>query len=63
MKKIKWYYKALINSAAGISGLICFNFFGGLIGVTIGINIVTWLCVAVLGMPGFAMLLFLKLFL
>lgn len=42
---------------AGLVGLFAFSQVGGLIGVTLGVNLINALVVALLGMPGFGLLL------
>ena len=42
---------------AGLAGLFAFSQVGGLIGVTLGVNLVNALVVALLGLPGFGLLL------
>ena len=46
--------------AAGLAGLFVFGQVGGLIGVTLGVNLVNALVVALLGLPGFGLLLLLN---
>ena len=45
--------------AAGLAGLFVFGQVGGVIGVTLGVNLVNALVVALLGLPGFGLLLLL----
>ncbi|MCK9479857.1 MAG: pro-sigmaK processing inhibitor BofA family protein [Firmicutes bacterium] len=59
-KPIKWFLKLIINCALGFVCLIIFNLLGGLFGLYIGINIVTAITVGLLGVPGLAMILLLK---
>ena len=46
--------------AAGLAGLFVFGQVGGLIGVSLGVNLVNALVVALLGLPGFGLLLLLN---
>lgn len=45
------------RTAAGLAGLFAFSHVGGLIGVTLGVNLVNALVLALLGAPGFGLLL------
>ena len=45
------------RTLAGLAGLFAFSQVGGLIGVTLGVNLVNALVVALLGLPGFGLLL------
>lgn len=62
-RPLKWLLKLLLNSAAGALLMFVFNFFGGFAKFTIGINPASILTVGLLGIPGFALLILLKLFL
>ena len=44
----------------GLAGLFAFGQIGSLIGVTLGVNLVNALVVALLGVPGFGLLLMLN---
>lgn len=59
-RPIKLLFKLIINSALGCLGIVLFNLAGGILGLSIGVNIVTALTVGILGMPGFALILFLQ---
>ncbi len=50
----------VLHTAAGWAGLYIFNFLFSALGMTIGINIVSATCVAVLGLPGLLLLILLK---
>lgn len=64
MLSMKNIIKIIINSIIGILGLFIYNaILSGLTGIYIGINIVTVLVVAILGVPGFILLLLLNLIL
>ncbi|WHH57105.1 pro-sigmaK processing inhibitor BofA family protein [Petroclostridium sp. X23] len=60
---LKIVIKLLYNSILGGIALVIINFFGGFIGVHVGINPLTALIVGVLGIPGMALLLLLQFFL
>jgi inhibitor of the pro-sigma K processing machinery len=60
---IKWLFKALINCAIGAGALFAFNFVGQLFDFTLGFNPGSILTVGILGIPGFMLLLFLKVYL
>ena len=60
--QIKFLIRLLINSLIGVAFLLIFNFLGAYTGVIIGVNIFTALITGLLGIPGFVMLLILKLF-
>lgn len=59
-RPLKMLFKIVISSALGCVGLIIFNFFCGLIGLYIGVNIATATTLGILGLPGLAMLLILQ---
>lgn len=52
--------KLLGRTAAGLAGLFAFSHVGGLIGVSLGVNLLNALVVGVLGVPGFGLLLMLN---
>jgi inhibitor of the pro-sigma K processing machinery len=60
-RPIKWLFKVLINCALGIAVLVVFNLIGGLFGLYIGVNLATAATVGLLGMPGLALLLMLRI--
>lgn len=60
---IKAFLKIVINSTIGAVALIAFNFIGNYLDFTIGINPGSILTVGILGVPGFVLLIFLKLYL
>ena len=60
---IKIIVKMVINGVIGAIVLFIINIFGGLVGITIGINPVTALTAGLLGIPGIILLLFLQYFL
>lgn len=60
---IKWLIKALINCGIGAAALIVFNFIGQFYGFTLGLNPGSILTVGLLGIPGFILLIFLKIYL
>ena len=55
-KPLKLVFKLLINSVIGIFALVGMNFLLSPLGLAVGINAVTVLVCAVLGIPGFACL-------
>ena len=56
-KPLRWLLRLLGRTLAGLAGLFAFSQIGGLFGVTLGVNLVNALVVALLGMPGFGLLL------
>lgn len=60
---IKIIVRLVINGITGAIALFILNIFGGLIGLTIGINPVTALVAGFLGLPGILLLIFLQYFL
>jgi len=60
-RPLKMLFKIAISSALGCVGLIVFNFFCGLVGLYIGVNIATATTLGILGLPGLAMILILQL--
>jgi len=48
------------RAAASLAGLFAFSHIGGLIGVTLGVNLTNALVLALLGVPGFGLLLMLN---
>ncbi|HBM79322.1 MAG TPA: SigmaK-factor processing regulatory BofA [Clostridiaceae bacterium] len=59
---LKKLLKICMACIAGTVGLIIFNLVGHYIGITIGINPGSILTVGILGIPGFLLLLFLRLY-
>ena len=59
-RPLRWLLRLLVRTAAGLAGLFAFSQVGGLIGVTLGVNLVNALVVAILGVPGFGLLLMLN---
>ncbi|MGE4282775.1 MAG: pro-sigmaK processing inhibitor BofA family protein [Clostridia bacterium] len=57
---LKMVIKLIYNSLLGGIALMIVNFFGGFIGIHIGINPLTALIVGVLGIPGTALILLLQ---
>ena len=55
---LKIAVKGILNTALGLLGLLVFNTFGSVIGITLGFNLVTGVTVGLLGLPGLALLLF-----
>ena len=52
--------RLLLRSAAGLGGIWLFNHAAALIGVRVGVNLLTGLTVGLLGLPGFGLLLLLQ---
>ena len=59
-RPLRWLLRLLGRMAVGLAGLFAFSQVGGLIGVTLGVNLVNALVVALLGVPGFGLLLMLN---
>ncbi len=57
---IKFFFKLLWSTFVGFLLLIVFNALGGMIGLTIAVNVVTALTVGILGIPGLILLLLIK---
>lgn len=57
---LKYLGKLMINAVVGGAALWALNVFGGVVGIQIGINIVTALVVGLLGIPGVLLLLVLQ---
>lgn len=60
-KPIGALFRLIINSAFGGICIIAFNFISQLFGFFIGVNALTAFTVGILGIPGFVMLLMLRL--
>ena len=58
---MRWLLKLLINAALGYIALFILNFFGGFIGLSLGLNFVNAVVVGFLGVPGVILLTLLKL--
>jgi inhibitor of the pro-sigma K processing machinery len=52
--------KLLLNTALGFVGLLAFNLIGGALGLSLGLSLFNAVVIAVLGLPGFALLLLLQ---
>jgi inhibitor of the pro-sigma K processing machinery len=59
-RPLRLLLRLLARTAAGLVGLLAFNQVGALIGVTLGVNLLNALTLAVLGAPGFGLLLMLN---
>ena len=59
-KPIKLLVKLACNTAIGYIALLLVNKFGGLIGISLGLNWVNALIIGVFGYPGLILLLLLK---
>ncbi len=57
---LRWAAKLLLNTVLGFAGVFIFNLLGTYTGVTLGLNLLNALIIGVLGLPGLALLLFLK---
>ena len=57
---LKWAFKLLINAASGFIALVILNFFGGLVGLSLTVNLINCLVAGILGLPGVVLLLVLK---
>lgn len=60
-KPIGAFFKIVVNSALGGVCIVIFNFVSQLFGFFIGVNALTAFTVGILGIPGFVMLLTLRL--
>ena len=49
-----------LRSSVGLAALALFSQVGGLVGITLGVNLVNALVLGVLGLPGFGLLLMLQ---
>ena len=54
---VKIIWKLIVNALVGGITLLLVNFFGGFLGINIGINIVTALVAGILGFPGVVLLI------
>lgn len=61
VKPLRLLVKILFNSLVGLLLLVAFNFVGGMIGLTIPVNIVTVLLTGFLGIPGLIVLILIQL--
>jgi pro-sigmaK processing inhibitor BofA len=59
---IKFLKKILINTVLGILALIIINYFGTPLGLKVGINFITVIVSALLGLAGVGLLILLSLF-
>jgi len=57
---LKFLIKLIINVLIGGLVLLVLNFFGGIIGIHIGVNVITALTVGILGVPGVLLLLLIQ---
>lgn len=58
-KPLKWLGKLAARTGVSLAALFAFSKVGGLIGVTLGVNLVNALVMGLLGAPGFGLLLML----
>ena len=59
----RWIIKLLLNALMGFAMLFVVNFFGGFIGIELGVNLINALIAGFLGIPGIVLLVAIKLFL
>jgi len=52
--------RLLARTAVGLGALFAFSHIGGMIGVTLGVNLINALVLGLLGVPGFGLLLMLS---
>jgi len=57
---IKWGFKLLCHIGIGFVALFVFNFLGGFVGISLGLNWINAIVTGVLGLPGVILLLLLK---
>ncbi len=57
---LKWAFKLLLNAASGFIALVILNFLGGIVGLSLTINVINCLVAGILGLPGVVLLLILK---
>jgi len=57
---LKWAFKLLLNAVGGFIALVILNFFGGLVGLSLTVNLINCLVAGILGLPGVVLLLVLK---
>lgn len=62
-KPIRLVFKILINAAFGFLILFVVNFFGDIVGLSIGVNFINALVAGFLGVPGVILLILIQLFL
>lgn len=56
-RPLGWVWRTAVRSALGLCCLWAFNQAGALIGVQVGVNLLSGLILGVLGAPGFGLLL------
>ncbi len=54
----RWAMRAALHTLLGIAALVAFHFWGGGIGLSLGLTLVNIAVVSLLGVPGFGLLLF-----
>ena len=59
-RPLKALLRLLGRTAAGMAGLFAFSHIGGMIGVSLGVNLLNALVLGLLGFPGFGLLLLLN---
>lgn len=59
-KPLKWIFKLLLNALSGFIALVLINLVGGLIGLSLTVNVVNCLVAGFLGLPGVILLILIK---
>ena len=57
---IRIIFKLALNTVLGFFALILINYFGAMIGISIGVNLINALVIGCLGVPGVGLLLLLR---
>jgi inhibitor of the pro-sigma K processing machinery len=57
---LRWVLKLVFNTLLGFLGLFLFNLTGVYTGVTLGLNLINAVVIGIFGLPGLALLLFIK---
>lgn len=58
---MRFIFKLILNAVLGFFALVLFNLAGSLVGVTLGLNVINTVIVAILGVPGLILLLLVRL--
>lgn len=56
-KPLEWVFRLLARSGVGLAVLFLFANIGGVLGISLGVNLVNALVLGALGAPGFGLLL------
>lgn len=59
---LKILFKLVYSCIVSAIGIFLFNFIGGIVGIHVGLNLITVLIVGLLGLPGLALILILQIF-